>query len=575
MDKNRRPRVKSKAQHISGKLDKSAEKRGGGRAKGKEFSRPEKSHFSSREAEQPDEQEGKRRILDLFIRNGVPLPEQTETRERMIEQIWKLHLFLQSHNDDRDLSRLVHFDEMAIKHYLDCALVLKYTDLPSPVIDIGTGAGFPGLVLKILSPETEIILGETRKKRVEYLDAAITHLGLQGISTYGHRVGPSFPIPVNGVITRALEVTLDTLNRASNFLPRGGKVILMKGPGVRQEEGYPSKARGEGGDFVEKKFVEFSLDNTRHRRTIVVFERVRESIDKVEQYLKRNYIIMGGSDKTQDGHTGKGWKVNTIVSPANPFFRMLSKLEDARQIKKEGKYLFYGIKGVEELLQKDNLSIESVIVSPSHLERYQTIFRKGERITVLEERLFREIDRMGTNSPVLLLSYNDESDLPAWDGRLSDQGVDLFLPFQDPGNVGTVIRTAHAFGINRVILLKEAALPYQPRAQRAAGSALLQIPLLQGPSLRELCEEDRFLGVRERLYLLEKSGTPISTGYPISEKIENGIGVIAGLEGQGFSGVTDTSGFQKISIPIIDESESLNGAVAVGIVLFSLKNRPV
>ncbi len=102
----------------------------------------------------------------------------------------------------------------------------------------------------------------------------------------------------------------------------------------------------------------------------------------------------------------------------------------------------------------------------------------------LSEALFKELDVAGTHSPLLLVSVPaiaPWSDADPW-----PTGCTLFVPFQDPENVGAVIRSAAAFGVARVVLLKEAAHPFHPRSSRAAGTALFQVPIAQGPSLRDL-----------------------------------------------------------------------------------------
>src|SRR4029077_13202142 len=98
--------------------------------------------------------------------------------------------------------------------------------------------------------------------------------------------------------------------------------------------------------------------------------------------------------------------------------------------------------------------------------------------------LFKQLDVVGTHSPLLLVrvptnrSWSDDDPWP--------RGCTLFVPFQDPENVGAVIRSAAAFGAARVVLLREAAHPFHPRAARAAGTALFQVPLFKGPALAGL-----------------------------------------------------------------------------------------
>src|SRR5206468_10978725 len=96
---------------------------------------------------------------------------------------------------------------------------------------------------------------------------------------------------------------------------------------------------------------------------------------------------------------------------------------------------------------------------------------------------FAELDTSGTRSPMLLVSVPP---MPEWSDSDWPDGCTLFVPFQDPENVGAAIRSAAAFGVSRVVLLREAAHPFHPKAARAAGTALFQVALEQGPSIRDL-----------------------------------------------------------------------------------------
>ena len=96
------------------------------------------------------------------------------------------------------------------------------------------------------------------------------------------------------------------------------------------------------------------------------------------------------------------------------------------------------------------------------------------------------------------------------------------MPFQDPENVGTVIRSAAAFGVAQVVLLREAAHPFHPRGSRAAGPALFQVPLRQGPSLDDL----RVASVP--LIALDTSGPELSEA-PFPDT----FGLVVGVEGPG------------------------------------------
>ena len=102
--------------------------------------------------------------------------------------------------------------------------------------------------------------------------------------------------------------------------------------------------------------------------------------------------------------------------------------------------------------------------------------------------LFKQLDVVGTHAPLLLVRVPP---IPPWsDDDPWPSGCTLFVPFQDPENVGAVIRSAAAFGAAQVVLLREAAHPFHPRGSRAAGPALFQVPLRQGPSLEALRVKD-------------------------------------------------------------------------------------
>ena len=85
----------------------------------------------------------------------------------------------------------------------------------------------------------------------------------------------------------------------------------------------------------------------------------------------------------------------------------------------------------------------------------------------------------GRRSPLLLVRVPE---IPEWSADAPwPEGCTLFVPFQDPENVGAVIRSAAAFGVARVVLLREAAHPFHPKAARAAGTALFQVAAGTGP----------------------------------------------------------------------------------------------
>lgn len=193
--------------------------------------------------------------------------------EKQYRQLWLYHTLLRQKNAEYDLTRIYQFDNMVQKHYIDCILVAKllHGDIPSPMLDIGTGPGFPGVPLKIVSPRTTFILSEGRHRRVRFLREVVEELDLKGVEIFEGKIYGSFSRPVKGVITRALESIPKTLGRVLNCLSPGGKAIFMKGP-------YCDEELKEGVERFKTEYVlvgdiAYRIPLTAHRRRLVIFER--------------------------------------------------------------------------------------------------------------------------------------------------------------------------------------------------------------------------------------------------------------------------------------------------------------
>lgn len=160
--------------------------------------------------------------------------------------------------------------------------------------------------------------------------------------------------------------------------------------------------------------------------------------------------------------------------------------------------------------------------------------------------MFAELDIYGTNAPLLIIKATEP---PLWSGKLAD-GLTLFLPFQNPINLGTTIRSAAAFGAN-VVLLREAVNLYHPKTLRAAGPALFKTSLQQGPDLQELASYSHL-----PLYALALKGDNIfSFDFPAQ------MGLVAGREGPGLEDIWPQQ--RRLTIPMQPGVESLNAAAAM------------
>ena len=206
-------------------------------------------------------------IESLLIKHGVTL----KVTPPMLEQLATFYKFLSDYNHKLNLTRITGFQDFVVKHYVDCLYVAQLTKLPEPLIDMGTGPGFPGIPLKIVFPSLRIILVEGVQKRVEYLKEVRDVLKLQKLDIIGRNLDPKMHYPVQGVITRAVETCAATLGNAINCVQTEGRVILMKTPEIDPELVEAKEKWGSHYDLVED--IPYTLKGTPHKRRLVVFQK--------------------------------------------------------------------------------------------------------------------------------------------------------------------------------------------------------------------------------------------------------------------------------------------------------------
>lgn len=120
-------------------------------------------------------------MRDLLVNGSKQLGIDLSTKQ--VEQFMKYKELLQEWNQKMNLTAITEDEEVITKHFLDCMTINKAIEMDNQktVIDIGTGAGFPGLVIKITFPHLKVTLVDALKKRLNFLEVVINELGLTGI----------------------------------------------------------------------------------------------------------------------------------------------------------------------------------------------------------------------------------------------------------------------------------------------------------------------------------------------------------------------------------------------------------
>jgi tRNA G18 (ribose-2'-O)-methylase SpoU len=284
----------------------------------------------------------------------------------------------------------------------------------------------------------------------------------------------------------------------------------------------------------------YTLPDSTHDRRLVVYERLDTPAPAI------------GQDEVEPVRSYKGI-VRDVTSEANPTFKLARDLLTGRGIRKHGVALFAGSRAVAEVLERFADRVEGWITDttgeapPSDAGDKLTWYR-------LADPLFRELDTSGTHAPLLLVKVPP---MEAWSAEEPwPAGCTLFIPFQDPENVGAVLRSAAAFGVARAVLLREAAHPFHPKSIRAAGPAVFQVELRQGPSIKDLRPGE------VPLLALDADGPELASA-PFPEQ----FGLVPGVEGPGLP--EHLRGANTRRIPIEPGVESLNAAAATAVALYA------
>ncbi len=216
-------------------------------------------------------------MIDI-IKNGT-MQLGIDCDSEKIVQLCTYSDMLKEWNEKMNLTAICDDEGIATKHFLDSMTALLTDKVSGKVIDVGCGAGFPGLVLKIMNPEIELTLLDSLAKRLTFLNTVKDALGLSGVTTVHQRAEDGARMmreSFDTVVSRAVANMTVLSELCLPFLKVGGYFLALKGPLADEELSAAKKAIEILGGKVEGVFsAEIPFTDLNHK--IIIVKKVRQT----------------------------------------------------------------------------------------------------------------------------------------------------------------------------------------------------------------------------------------------------------------------------------------------------------
>jgi 16S rRNA (guanine527-N7)-methyltransferase len=199
--------------------------------------------------------------------------------ENQLKSFAKFMDFMIEWNDRVRLTSITEETEVIDKHFVDSLTALKAKVIKDhdKVLDLGTGGGFPGIPLKIINPTIDLVMLDSRLKKIEYLKEVIDAFGLEDTAAIHGRAEdygqlPDYREKFDIVVSRAVANLTVLSEYCLPFVKKGGYFIAMKGTKSDEEINEAKKAIKVLGGAIEE-VIEFNLPETDYDRSIILIKK--------------------------------------------------------------------------------------------------------------------------------------------------------------------------------------------------------------------------------------------------------------------------------------------------------------
>ncbi|WP_035293146.1 16S rRNA (guanine(527)-N(7))-methyltransferase RsmG [Clostridium sp. KNHs214] len=217
------------------------------------------------------------------ILNNAALKEGLEFNEEKYNEFILYKDMIKEWNEKINLTAITDDEEIIKKHFIDSFKIFKFAKLKEckKIIDVGTGAGFPGIPMKIVKDNLEITLLDSLKKRITFLDEVVNKLSLNSVETLHGRAedfakDKKYREQYDAVVSRAVANMTVLSEFCIPFVKKGGYFVALKGPAIGEELEEAQKAIKILGGKIQE-IIEVDIEGSNLRHNLVVVKKVKDT----------------------------------------------------------------------------------------------------------------------------------------------------------------------------------------------------------------------------------------------------------------------------------------------------------
>lgn len=251
-----------------------------------------------------------------------------------------------------------------------------------------------------------------------------------------------------------------------------------------------------------------------------------------------------------------------ITSKDNSLIKHIKKLKDKKERDKSGEYIIDGIKLIKEAIN-EKVKIKQIIIcedgnKTDFIEKNLKYELAKQECIYVPENIFNMISDV--ENPQGILAVVEKENIE----KVIDYSEDIILALddiQDPGNLGTILRTADSVGLKQILVSKGTADAFNPKVVRSTMGAIFRVKVIECEELKKTLEE-----VKKHKYDLLV--TELGAEKSIYDIKMNKKAIVIGNEAKGVSQQIKDIASEKVIIPMLGKTESLNASIAAGVIMY-------